>query len=250
MEFIGKSAKSPNFFQGNRSSTNKPSPNYTKTRTKSRNFLLNISHVGLNKEDFYNENFIFDFYLLVTKNLNPFSYDWQSNDQNKHQMIHMLWKECIPQKSYKHICKDSNFLYLNGKNVLQPKVSEIITDFLNEAKENYPELRNNLSQYKDIFQYAYSDLFPEIYCSAECRGFKLSSTFHIIFKIYKDKKNIESLGKNPPNYKNVHNETDVYEQKPIKIDDFNKGEENKTKEHVENQKIEQRDRWKKQAFFF
>ena len=75
MEFIGKSAKSPNFFQGNRSSTNKPSPNYTKTRTKSRNFLLNISHVGLNKEDFYNENFIFDFYLLVTKNLNPFSYD-------------------------------------------------------------------------------------------------------------------------------------------------------------------------------
>ena len=66
------------------------SPNYTKTRTKSRNFLLNISHVGLNKEDFYNENFIFDFYLSVTKNLNPFSDDRKSNDQNKHQIIYML----------------------------------------------------------------------------------------------------------------------------------------------------------------
>ena len=146
--------------------------------------------------------------------------------------------------------QESNFLYLNGNNVLQPKVSEIITDFLNEGKENYIELRNNLSQYKDIFQYVYSDVFPEIYCSAECRGFNFSSTFHIIFKIYKDKKNIESLGKNPPNYKNVHNKTDVYEQKPTKIDDFNKGDENKTKEHVENQKIEQRDRWKNKLFFF
>ena len=154
----------------------------------------------------------------------------------------MLQKECIPQKFYKHICKDSNFLYLNGKNVLQPKVSEIITDFLNEAKENYTELRNNLSQYKDIFQYVYSNVFPEIYCSTECRGFNLQSTFHIIFKIYNDKKNIESLGKNPPNYENVHNETDVYEQKPIKIDDFNKGEENETKELVEKRKIKQRGR--------
>ena len=49
----------------------------------------------------------------------------------------------------------SNFLYLNRKNVLQPKVSEIITDFLNEGKKNDIELRNNLSQYKDIFQYVY-----------------------------------------------------------------------------------------------
>ena len=56
----------------------------------------------------------------------------------------------------------SNFLYLNRKNVLQPKVSEIITDFLNEGKKNDIELRNNLSQYKDIFQYAYWNVFPEI----------------------------------------------------------------------------------------
>ena len=44
-----------------------------------------------------------------------FSLDRKLNDQNKHQMIYMLWKECIPQHLYKHICKDENFLYLNGK---------------------------------------------------------------------------------------------------------------------------------------
>ena len=98
---------------------------------KSINFLTNIASVGINKEDFYNESFIFDVYLLITKNLNPFSsLDQKLNDQNKHEMIY------IP----------------TVKNVLQRKVSEIITDFLKEENQNYIELRNNLSQYKNIFQ--------------------------------------------------------------------------------------------------
>ena len=32
--------------------------------------------------------------------------------------------------------KEKNFLYLNSKNVLQPKVSKIITDCLKEENEN------------------------------------------------------------------------------------------------------------------
>ena len=31
---------------------------YTTTRSKSRNFLPNIAYVGINKEDYYNDNFI------------------------------------------------------------------------------------------------------------------------------------------------------------------------------------------------
>ena len=89
----------------------------------------------------------------------------------------MLWKECISQKFYKYICKNNNFLYLNGKNVLQPKVSDIITDFYNEDKNSYIELRNNLSQHKDIFQYVYSIAFPE-------------RVHFTLFKTYKDKKNL------------------------------------------------------------
>ena len=46
-----------------------------------------------------------------------------------------------------------------------------------------------------------------------------------MFKTYKDKKNIDSLGKNPQNYESVPNETSVYEQKPTKIDEFNEAEE-------------------------
>ena len=155
----------------------------------------------------------------------------------------------MPQKFYKYICKGSNFLYLNGKNVLQPKVSEIINDFLNEGKENWIELRNNLSQYKNIFQYVYSNVFPEIYCLTERRGLNLKSTFHIMFKTYKDKNNIESLGKNPQNHENVRNETDVYEQKPIKIDDFNEAEEKEVKECVEKWKIERRELAEKNKLF-
>ena len=92
-EMTDGSAKSLDLFQDIKPSERK----YTTTRIKSRNFLLNISYVEINKEDFYYENFIFDVYLLVEKNINPFSLDRKSNDQNKHEMIYMLWKECMPQ---------------------------------------------------------------------------------------------------------------------------------------------------------
>ena len=134
--------------------------------------MSNFASVGINREDFYNENFIFGIYLLITKNLNPFSLDRKLTDKNKHEILYMLWKECMPHKFYQHIYKENNFLYLNNKNVLQPKVSEIINEYLNEDTENYNEMRNNLSQYKNIFQYVYSNIFPEIYC---CRTTRIRS---------------------------------------------------------------------------
>lgn len=54
---------------------------------KSRYFLSNIA--GINKEDYYNQNFVFDVYLL-TRNLRPFSLDRKLADKTKHEMIYML----------------------------------------------------------------------------------------------------------------------------------------------------------------
>ena len=49
----------------------------------------------------------------------------------------ICYRNYMLQRFYKHICKDENFLYLDGKNVLQQMLSEIKTDFLKEGKENY-----------------------------------------------------------------------------------------------------------------
>ena len=70
------------------------------TRIKSQNFLSNIAYIGINKEDYYNNNFIFDVYFLLTKNLNPFSLDKKLADKTKHEMIYMLWRECMPVEYY------------------------------------------------------------------------------------------------------------------------------------------------------
>ena len=79
------------------------------------------------------------------------------------------------------------FLYLNRKNVLQPKVTEIINEYLNEDTGNYNEMKNNLSQCKNIFDCVYSNIFPEIYFSMERRRFHLKSSFQTMFKTCKDK---------------------------------------------------------------
>ena len=124
---------------------------------------------------------------MLVKSLNPFSVDRKLSDLNKHEMVYMIWTECMPAAFYKFICKEENFIYLNGKNILQLKVSEILTNFLAEDEKNCVLLRNNLSLRKKIFQYVYSNVFPEVYCATERRGFDLKSTFHIVFKTYKDK---------------------------------------------------------------
>ena len=46
-------------------------------------------------------------------------------------------------------------------------------------------------------------------------------------------KKIEQLGKKPQNYKNAYAETSVFEQKTIKIDDFNEFKEREVQERVE-----------------
>ena len=123
---MDKPAKSQDQFKNN----NAIKVKYTTTRIKLRNFLSNIAYLRINKEDYYNKNFIFNIYLLITKNVNSFSLDRKLADKTQHEMIYMLWRECMPIEFYKFICKEKNFLYLNGKNVLQPKVLQIIAEFI------------------------------------------------------------------------------------------------------------------------
>ena len=54
-----------------------------------------------------------------------------------------------------------------------------------------------------------------------------------MFRTYKDKMHMHSVGKNPNNYENIQKETNIYKQKPINIDDFNDSEEADVKERVE-----------------
>ena len=51
---------------------------------------------------------------------------------------------------------------------------------------------------------------------------------------------IHSLGKNPNSYESVWKETNIYEQKPIEIDDFNDLEEAEVKKWVNKRKMKQR----------
>ena len=95
----------------------------------------------------------------------------------------------------------------------------------------------------------YSNVYSEIYCSTEKRGFDLKSNFHIMFKTYKDKMQMRSMGKNSINYENIRKETNIYEQKPVNVDDFNDSEEADVKERVgKRKKKTKRGSRKKQTF--
>ena len=46
---------------------------YSSSRINTTNFLSNIAYNGVKEEEFYDRNFVFDTFVLVTKNLDPFS---------------------------------------------------------------------------------------------------------------------------------------------------------------------------------
>ena len=74
-------------------------------------------------------------YLLLTKNLNPFSFGRKLADKTKYEMIYMLWRECMPLDYYKYVSEEKNFNYLNGKNFLQPNFLQIIVDFIEKDEK-------------------------------------------------------------------------------------------------------------------
>ena len=167
---------------------------------KSRNFLSNISYTGINKNDFYNESFILDVYILLVKNLNLFSLQRKLSDKLKQEMVYSLWRECILIEFYRHICKEKNLVYPNGRDVGQPGTLEIVGNFIDQGKENLRLLQEHLVRFKDIYQYVYSLVFPEIYTASEKRGFDLKSNFHIIFKSYRHKILVRQTAKQQSNY--------------------------------------------------
>ena len=159
-------------------------------------------------------------------------------------MIYMLLRECIPVEFYRYICKDDNFKYLNGRDVSQEGVLEIVGKFMNQSNDNLRSLQQSLAHYKDIYQYVFSHMFPEIYSTSEKRGIDLKSNFHIIFKAYWDKLAMrqQQLAKQPINYAvNEKQEQCQFEQKPIKnFDEFSDGEEQEFKEWAEKRKLKTR----------
>ena len=118
---------------------------YSPTRIKSRKFLSNLSYTGISKSDFYNENFILDVFVLLVKNLNPFSLTRKITDKTKHEMVYLLWRECIPSEFYRYICEEKNFIYLNSRDVGQPGVLEIVEGFINQGKQNLRMLQEHLA---------------------------------------------------------------------------------------------------------
>ena len=124
---------------------------YSPTRIKSRNFLSNISYTGISKNDFYNENFILDVYVLLVKNLNPFSLSRKVTDKTKHEMVYMLWRKCVPSEFCRYICKEKNLIYLNGRDVGQPGVLEIVGGFIDQGNKIFECFKSTWHDSKTSF---------------------------------------------------------------------------------------------------
>ena len=161
---------------------------YTSSRIKTINFLSNISYNNVKEEDFYDNNFVFDTFTLLTKNPNPFSLERKIADAKYCEIIYIFWEECVEKTFYRHICERDNFLYLNGENVLYPRLAEVIMDYVNEDPASIIKLRRCLQK---IVQFIYSRCYPEIYLLIDKHGIEIKGEILLAFKPWKDKKKFQ-----------------------------------------------------------
>ena len=90
----------------------------------------------------------FDVYVLTTRNIKPFSLKRKFFDVKNREMLNMFWKDCNQPSFYKHICKPDDFLYLNSKNVIYPRVSNIVWKCLEQNEQKFDKIRKKLIENK------------------------------------------------------------------------------------------------------
>ena len=113
-----------------------------------------MSYNGVKEEDLFDRSFAFDIYVLTIKNINPFSLERKIFDVKDREMINMFREDCNEPSFYKHIYEPENFLYLNGKNIIYPRVAEIVMNYIEADNKNFDKLRRKLIENKK-----YSNLF-------------------------------------------------------------------------------------------
>ena len=194
---------------------------YTSSRIKTRNFLSNISYIGVKSEDFVDNNFTFDMITLQSKNINSFSLERKIVDLKKRKIIYMLWDQSIKRIFYKHICENDNFIYLNSKTVLYSKPVQIVLDYLKKDPKNIILLRRCLQNHMKVIQFVYPKCFPEIYSLIDKRGINLKSEFLLTFRLWKNKKNFATQTRyvvaETENNKNAENKQDL-DKTLVKVD--------------------------------
>ena len=150
--------------------------------------MTTISYNGVKEEYLFDRWFVFDIYVLTTKNINPFSLEKKMFNVKDREMINMFWEVCNESSFCKRVCQPDNFLHLNGKNVIYPRVSEIVIDYIEIDENNFSKLKRKLIENQKAFQFVHTSVYAEVYSFVETRGVDVRNNFLLKFKEWKDRK--------------------------------------------------------------
>ena len=104
------------------------------------------------------------------------------------EMINMFWEVCNKSSFCKHICQPDNFLYLNEKNVIYPRVAEIVMDYIEADENNFSKLKRKLIENQKIFQFVHTSVYPEVCSFGKTKGVDVRNNLLLKFKEWKDRK--------------------------------------------------------------
>ena len=190
---------------------------YNNTKVKTRNLLTNVSYRRFKQSDFHNSSFIVDILSFLVQNFNRINLDIKLDLEKEHDMVKLLWDECIPHGFVTFLYKKKSYEEISQPNLTYQKANNIVKQYLVENPQRINQLKFKIEEKFSLIHYIYSSLFSKIYNRTNTFGIKRKNNFDFNFQLWKRKKIQKNAthAKNPANYENRVVEKN--EQQPVNI---------------------------------
>ena len=182
--------------------------NYSPTKVKARNFLINFSYNRTKNSDFENRSLIIDCYSFISLCLNPFYLERKFENILDREFVNVIWCLLMPNHFYNFISQSENFETLNKLKLKYQDANEIVKSFTDNEIQ-FQMLKDFFIRNSTHYQFVFGNLFPKCFARIDEYGVKNKTSFDNQYKIYLSQKNVYECQQNAflPQLKDENNET-------------------------------------------
>ena len=163
--------------------------NYSPTKVKARNFLMNVSYNRIKNSDFENRSFIIGCYSFILLYLNPFYLERKFENILDREFVNAIWCLLMPNDFYNFISHSGNFETLNKSKLKYQDANEIVKIFADNETQ-FQMLKDFLIRNSTHYQFVFGNLFPKCFARIDEYVVKNKTSFDNQYKIYLSQKNV------------------------------------------------------------
>ena len=167
---------------------------YSNTKDKTRNLLMNVSYRRFKQSDFNKDSFIVDILSFLLQNFNPINLERKLEMEKERDMVKFMLDECIPHEFVRFMYKHKYYNQISQTNLTYQKANTIVKEYLFEDMNRINQLKYKIEEKFSLIHYVYSTMFTKIYNRTNNFGIQKKNNFDFYFSTWKNRKTTGPIG--------------------------------------------------------